>query len=345
MIAPRKLANRSPVSGSNPHAPVSLFDALGRTTTSAPVPQASNPRTDRSTLTREEILSQVDRILAGSAFDASERNRAFLRYVVEETLAGRTDYIKGYTVALNVFNRDPDFDPQLDPVVRIEASRLRRSLERYYFTAGKFDRIRVELPKGGYIPRFEVNEDAAPACDPAPASEPAQGPLPAASSRTYSNPAVVVLGFENINGDPSQNDIARGIAEELVWRLTRCDDLMVFAANASMELAPLGAPLAALRDLVAGYMLKGSIQTCGDHLRISVQLLDLSDGRFLWAEKFDHELKANDLWTLQENAAESIATCIAAPYGAIRRLWSSELLQQRPPGLAGSNIFFARTRR
>ena len=328
MIARGKLATRSPVSESNPHAPVAVFDALDPTTTSVSVSQASKPRSDRSTPTREEILSQVDRILAGNAFDASERNRAFLRYVVEETLAGRTEYIKGYTVALKVFNRDPDFDPQLDPVVRIEASRLRRSLERYYFTAGKFDRVRVELPKGGYVPRFDMNEDAAPAGDP---SESAEGPLPASSSRTYSSPAVVLLGFESLGRDPSENDIARGIAEELVGRLTRYDDLMVFAANAGTELAPIRGPLEARRDLPAGYILKGSVQTCSGHLRISVQLLDLSDGRFLWAGKFDHELKGDDLWTLQEQAAESITTCIAAPHGAIRRLWSSDLLQRRSP--------------
>ncbi len=335
MTAHRRLASRSPISGFNPRGPISLVDAGGDPTETVLASQASDPGGDHPTPTREEILSQVERILTGNAFDASERNRAFLRYVVEETLAGRTEYIKGYTVALKVFNRDPDFDPQLDPVVRIEASRLRRSLERYYFTAGKFDRIRVELPKGGYIPRFEVNEDCAPSPDSVAVPRLSQQASTAASSPRYSKPAVVVLDFENLNGGPSQDDISRGITEELVGRLTRCPDLAVFAANTGVDPAPIGDPRGAWRDVTLGYMLKGSVRARGGRLRISVQLLDLSDGRFLWAEKFDYERNAKDGWALQERIAETIATCIAAPDGAIRRLASSKILQERAPGLAG----------
>jgi TolB-like protein len=91
--------------------------------------------------------------------------------VVEETLSGRTDRIKAYSVATSVFGRDASFDPQTDPIIRIEASRLRRSLERYYLTAGKHDPVRIEIPKGSYVPTFRSNvdehiperDDAAPA--------------------------------------------------------------------------------------------------------------------------------------------------------------------------------------
>jgi len=87
----------------------------------------------------DQIREELERILTSDDFDASERNHAFLRYVVEETLAGRAHLIKGYSIAQSVFKRSPDFDPQLDPVVRIEASRLRRSLERYYLKVGRDD--------------------------------------------------------------------------------------------------------------------------------------------------------------------------------------------------------------
>jgi len=112
------------------------------------------------------IQAQLERIIASSAFDGSRRNCAFLRFVVEETLAGRGDRIKAYTIGTSVLQRDAGFDPQADPIVRIEASRLRRSLERYYLIVGKDDPIRIDIPKGGYLASFQrlssVGEDGAP---------------------------------------------------------------------------------------------------------------------------------------------------------------------------------------
>ncbi|WP_188261858.1 hypothetical protein [Azospirillum tabaci] len=98
--------------------------------------------------------------MASDHFDASDRNRRFLRYVVEECLEGRAQQIKAYCIAVSVFNREPSFDPQSDPIVRLEAGRLRRSLEHYYLTAGRNDPIRIVVPKGGYAPRFERLSDA-----------------------------------------------------------------------------------------------------------------------------------------------------------------------------------------
>jgi TolB-like protein/Tfp pilus assembly protein PilF len=112
------------------------------------------------------IQAELERIIASSAFDASRRNRAFLRFIVEETLAGRGDRIKAYTIATSVLQRDEAFDPQADPIVRIEASRLRRSLERYYLMAGQDDPIRIDIPKWGYVPSFHhlrsIRDEAAP---------------------------------------------------------------------------------------------------------------------------------------------------------------------------------------
>ena len=92
---------------------------------------------DKFALGPEAVREQLSRILGSCAFDASKRNRRFLEYAVEEALAGRADRIKAYNIATTVFGRDASFDPQLDSIVRIEAGRLRRSLERYYLTAGQ----------------------------------------------------------------------------------------------------------------------------------------------------------------------------------------------------------------
>ena len=105
-------------------------------------------------LTHEDIREYLQKLLACSDFDASARNRRFLSYAVEETLGGRGKRIKAYNIALAAFDRGEDFDPLTDPIVRIEASRLRRSLEHYYLTAGKTDRIRIDIPKGSYVASF-----------------------------------------------------------------------------------------------------------------------------------------------------------------------------------------------
>ena len=100
--------------------------------------------------------AQLSRILNSEDFDATSREHRFLSHVVEETLAGRGDRIKAYSIAVEVFGRDVSFDPQTDPIVRIEAGHLRRALERYYLTAGQADPILITIPKGGYVPTFSL---------------------------------------------------------------------------------------------------------------------------------------------------------------------------------------------
>jgi len=114
------------------------------------------------------IREHLRRILACPGFDASERNRRFLEYVVEETLEGRADRIKAYSIATSVFGRNDSFDPQQDAIVRIEAGRVRRSLEHYYLTSGKGDSLRITIPVGSYVPCFSRADGADCAAAPPP---------------------------------------------------------------------------------------------------------------------------------------------------------------------------------
>ncbi|OWV83425.1 hypothetical protein ATY81_20920 [Rhizobium sp. R72] len=114
--------------------------------------------------TINEVHDQIERILSSGEFHAPDRGRRFLEFIVEETLSGRADYLKAYTIAQEVFARDTSFDAQNDPVVRIEAGRIRRALERYYLVAGHADSIVVTIPKGGYVPSFDYAEGG---CGPA----------------------------------------------------------------------------------------------------------------------------------------------------------------------------------
>jgi tetratricopeptide (TPR) repeat protein len=100
----------------------------------------------------ELVISQLDAILASETFKNSSRLSRFLRYVVEQALEGNTG-LKERKIAVDVFDRDSDYDPRADPVVRVEARQLRFKLAEYYSKAG--DDILISLPKGGYAPIFE----------------------------------------------------------------------------------------------------------------------------------------------------------------------------------------------
>jgi hypothetical protein len=102
----------------------------------------------------EEIRAALDRIAASEAFCACPQLIAFLRYVVEATLRGGQDRIKGYTIAVEALGRGDDFNPQDDPIVRVEAMRLRRALQRYYANGGRDDAMQIVMPLGSYVPEF-----------------------------------------------------------------------------------------------------------------------------------------------------------------------------------------------
>jgi adenylate cyclase len=104
--------------------------------------------------TKEEIYRQLERVLSSPDFNASSQQIAFLKFVVDQTLDGNAGLINDHTVATQVFGRGPEFDLSVDPVVGIQASLLRRALERYYSTGGKDDPVRINIPVGTYVPEF-----------------------------------------------------------------------------------------------------------------------------------------------------------------------------------------------
>jgi PAS domain S-box-containing protein len=105
----------------------------------------------------EELRAALDRIVASQAFRTSPQLAAFLRFVIEATLRGEAERIKGYTIAVEALGRGQDFDPQSDPIVRVEAGRLRRALEHYYAGPGVSDSIVIDIPRGRYVPTFRYS--------------------------------------------------------------------------------------------------------------------------------------------------------------------------------------------
>ena len=115
------------------------------------------------------VREALARVLASEGFRAAPRLAAFLTFVVERTLAGHAASLKGYTIATGALGRPPEFNPQLDPIVRVEAGRLRRALAAYYAGPGGTDPVVVTIPRGRYVPSFSA---AAPSCAPSPAPRP-----------------------------------------------------------------------------------------------------------------------------------------------------------------------------
>lgn len=101
------------------------------------------------------IRKQLERVLASPQFSRSERLSRFLRFAVEAALAGELDRLKETNVGVEVFDRSPSYDPKVEPIVRVEARRLRERLEQYYLQKGRHDGLVILLPKGGYVPQFE----------------------------------------------------------------------------------------------------------------------------------------------------------------------------------------------
>jgi TolB-like protein/Tfp pilus assembly protein PilF len=288
-------------------------------------PETLDPR---SGLSHDAIRAQLDHILGHREFQATDRMRDFLQFVVEETLAGRSHRLKGYTIATNVFGRGNDFDAAQDPIVRIQAGRLRRALERYYLVGGVRDPVFIDIPKGGYIPRFTAQTAA-------PDRRRANGPGPSGlEPGTDGRPSVAVLPFENLTGDAEQLFFGVGLAEDLVTEMTRFQDLVVIPCRPAADAAGLPAdPLDLARAAGARFVLQGAVRRDAETVKVSTRLTDVKSGTHVWAEAYTHPIAANELIATQEKIASSVVATVASEYGIIARRLSAESRKKAPTEL------------
>jgi Tol biopolymer transport system component len=117
---------------------------------------------DDAEMSPTAVAEQLERVLKSDVFRAAGRSSKLLRFLVEETINGRADHLKDYTLGAEALGRGDSFDPRTDPIARVEASRLRSRLDLYYATEGASDPVLITLPKGGYVPRFDVRSSGAP---------------------------------------------------------------------------------------------------------------------------------------------------------------------------------------
>lgn len=271
---------------------------------------------------KDQIQRQLETILFSPDFQASERLRAFLRFIVEETLAGRDAELKAYTIGLAVFDRPDNFDPQADPVVRDQAAKLRSRLLEYYSANREPGEVRIIVPKGRYVPSFEfTNETHAPQPVAIPSTSPEAQMV---ASAQLLRPSVAVMDIADLSGKTEHSMFAKGLAENLILGLARFPDIITVNLNYEQEGGGED-----FFDFAAGqgvrFVLHGSIQIVAEMLRVYVKFSDTLTRSNLWVEKFDRKVVPEDLFKTQDEIAQAVVAQVADGFGMIRRTLMTEL--------------------
>jgi len=258
----------------------------------------------------EVVRVNLEKAIASSPFATADRLRRFLRYIVEKSLAGEADVLKEYPIGVEVYGRKPDFDPRVDAIVRVEASRLRGKLREYYEAAGRDDPIRIELPKGTYAPLFiqpgEVPESFSKSAAPARRRSAAAWVAIAACAagtlfwgwtayrgnpRRPESASVAVLPFVSFTLATADEAFADSLTQAITASLASAPGLRVTPPGAILRFK--GRPEAASaigRQVGARTVLAGSVRNTADRIRITAQLVSSADSTPLWSETFERRL-------------------------------------------------------
>jgi adenylate cyclase len=276
------------------------------------------PEFDGQAPTSEQIRAHLEKILQTSPISRTARTRKFLQYVVEQTLSGNSKRLKQYAIATEVLGRGSDFDPDTDPVVRLEASKLRRALEDYYLRDGSTDPIRISIPKGTYVPAFEsANREGDPG-----SSEEAAAPrgsiLATLAGTTAGVQRVLVIPFHVQFRMETSEALTEGLFDQIVVELARYRDISVVTQRPAAEtdtaaIDPIGAGLAGQ----ARFVMSGGIRQNGEQIRVTVRLHDVRAGSIIWVECFDLNVSSGFNLQDEDTIARNIAGAIADYYGVI----------------------------
>lgn len=278
-------------------------------------PRSSKPPDGAVGPTGTQIQDHLKKILGSSEFQATKQQRDFLRFVVLETLAGRADRLKGYTVATEVFGRTSDFNPSIDPIVSIQANKLRRALERYYLVKGAVDPFKIDIPKGGYVPTF-IRQDV-------------YSPRVARSSESVSEnvwPTILIMPFKNCTGDPELNFIGSGFSTELAIEISGFENVRVFfPRDGSGAGKTTGNPR---------FLVNGELYKTGAGIQLAVYMIDTKTNEQIWGDTCQGGLNIEECFSFQENIIQVIAAKISGEFGIIPRVISKESRNKPPSELS-----------
>ncbi len=283
------------------------------------------------------VRAQLQRILSNERFLRSDRLSRFLSFVVEETLNGQQGGLKEYQIGIAVCGRSESYDQRTDPVVRVEARRLRSALDSYYANEGHEDTVLISMPKGGYVPYFAKRQ---PQRETAPASQPAfQKPKSAllkwilaaiggatilaavaggvwhirSKPRLTDKDTVVVADFLNATGDPVFNDTLRhGLAAQLEQSpfLNLLSDSQVaqtialMAKNSKEALLTADIARQVCERTGSTATIEGSISTLGGQYVLNLKAVNCHDGDLLAEEQVTANSKEQVLTALGTAATQ-----------------------------------------
>jgi TolB-like protein/tetratricopeptide (TPR) repeat protein len=260
----------------------------------------------------EAIRAQLQRILESRVFSTARRPSQFLQFVVSRAIEGHAGEIKEYLIGVEVYNRDPSYDPRTDSIVRAEASRLRGKLREYYEGAGKNDPIRIELQKGSYTPVFRLNSGAG-----IPESNPVPEVLPKPKFRWQWGTAAIallagasvalawwsirgpgrvqsiaVMPPVNLGSDRNNNTLGDTVADEITKALVDSSDWKVVGRAPAVDQTGRDQMLEWLRkNLRADFVLTGNYRVGeNSNVRLSLQIVNVEDGHLVWTQTYHQRL-------------------------------------------------------
>jgi TolB-like protein/Flp pilus assembly protein TadD len=236
------------------------------------------------------LRQQVDRVLGSPTFQQVDRLKRFLTFITLEALAGRSDQLKEYVIGVQVFGKEDSFDPRTDPIVRVQARRLRARLVQYYRDEGQSDEIVIELPKGGYAPVFRQRS-------------PNVAPRRSLGAALVSRNTVSVQPFADHTAAGDLDYFCRGLRQEIIDQIAKIDGLRVLAWDDTGG-----------KSSDAAMVIAGGVRAAGQQMRISIQLIDGASGCYLWSESLNANI--NDQLSAQENAARLLVARLENEAGA-----------------------------
>ena len=215
----------------------------------------------------EGIREQLERVVTSVTFRQVDRLKRFLTFTVGEAIAGRADQLKEYVIGVQVFDKEQSFDPRADPIVRVQARRLRTRLMRYY-EGSPGPKLVIELPKGGYAPTFAARGELAPNDRRRASSGNTRRPSVRRSS------AAGDLGF---------------FCQSLRQRSSLVRRSIAACSLESGRRQSANDPRQAVAMLHAALVVSGSVRSSGATLRVTTHIIDGASGSYLWSETLDLE--------------------------------------------------------